>query len=294
MDNRFWAVTCFFNPAGFRRPRENWRTFVGHYAALGVQVLTVECAFGDAPFQLDGHGKIARVRSRSILWQKERLLAHACSLLPDDCDVVLWLDADILYPDDAFVRHTRRELEQHPVCQAFDAALRLFPGQTRFTDRNPEGWPLSPQVSAARLNMQGKDPFSGAIGFAWAARRELLPDLLYQRAVVGAGDYALLSALVGREMPFAGTPFGDDLIGYGGRIGQHHFTLGCVPATICHLYHGELTDRRYADRQQILLSAGYNPAAHLRDNGAAWEWHAPPPGLPESVATYFTSRREDR
>jgi hypothetical protein len=44
----FWAITCYFNPAGYRRRLENYRTF---RQRLKVPLVAVELSFGEE-FQL--------------------------------------------------------------------------------------------------------------------------------------------------------------------------------------------------------------------------------------------------
>jgi hypothetical protein len=67
-----WAVTSYFNPAGFRRRRENYRVFRDR---LAVPLAAVELSF-------NGHFELApqdaeiliQIPGRDVMWQKERLL----------------------------------------------------------------------------------------------------------------------------------------------------------------------------------------------------------------------------
>ena len=49
--------------------------------------------------------------------------------------------------------------------------------------------------------------------------------------------------------------------------------MGVVPGRILHLWHGDLADRRYADREREFRRLGLDPKAHLRhDENGLWEW----------------------
>jgi len=45
-------VTSYFNPQRYRTRRRNYRRFRRGIDAAGLPLLTIECAFGDMPFEL--------------------------------------------------------------------------------------------------------------------------------------------------------------------------------------------------------------------------------------------------
>src|SRR5688500_17208469 len=103
-----WAITCYFNPVGYRRRLENYRTF---RQRLKVPLVTVELSL-DERFQLaSGDADIlVQLQNPSILWQKERLLNVALESLPDGCDKVAWLDCDIVFESYDWAERASRAL----------------------------------------------------------------------------------------------------------------------------------------------------------------------------------------
>ena len=91
------AITCYFNPVGYRRRLENYRIF---RQRLKAPLVTVELSFGGG-FHLSSQDAdiLVQLRSPSILWQKERLLNVALKS-PGRCNKVAWLDCDILFEND--------------------------------------------------------------------------------------------------------------------------------------------------------------------------------------------------
>ena len=81
-----WAITCYFNPVGYRSRLANYRVFRRH---LSVPLVTVELAY-DAEFHLDRDDAeiMIQVRGGDVLWQKERLLNIALAALPRACRTV--------------------------------------------------------------------------------------------------------------------------------------------------------------------------------------------------------------
>jgi hypothetical protein len=90
-----WAVTSYFNPVGYRRRRENYRTFRERLAA---PLATVELSF-NGRFELEPQDAeiLIQIRGRDVMWQKERLLNVAVKALPACCTQVAILDCDVVF-----------------------------------------------------------------------------------------------------------------------------------------------------------------------------------------------------
>ena len=59
-----WIVTAYFNPAGYRTRRANHDLFAQRIVESGLRLLTVECALGEAAFELPESPDVLRVRAR--------------------------------------------------------------------------------------------------------------------------------------------------------------------------------------------------------------------------------------
>jgi len=90
MTNEFWAVTTFFNPARFKSLLNNYFIFKDRLARQGVNLLTVECAFGNDGYEIPSGPNVHRLRSGSVMWQKERMINYGVSKLPPECKYFGW------------------------------------------------------------------------------------------------------------------------------------------------------------------------------------------------------------
>ena len=71
-------------------------------------------------------------------------------------------------------------------------------------------------------------------------------------------------------------------------------TLGAVPGDIAHSWHGSMTQRRYVERWNMLISWGFRPDFIARGPGGMLAWTPfAPEGLKAAVYAYFVGRRED-
>lgn len=223
------------------------------------------------------------------IWNKERLINHAVTLLPPRIDTVAWIDGDLHFHNPDWPEMLKGALTLGPVVQLFSEVIRLDPYGS-VSD--------GPHPCSASWNPSLNQPDPHCPGFAWGARREFFDHGgLYDAEVVGGGDSAT----------FYGW-FGGDWEQYQSRHQIRHYrdwrfrasryVDGCVqyiPGLIVHSWHGDLKNRQYVDRHQILIEEGFNPYEHIRiATEGHWEWTpAAPPRIRERIHEYFASRLED-
>lgn len=306
-----WAITAYFNPAGYRRRGQNYRVF---RQRLTVPLVTVELSFngrfelaaGDADIlvQLDGG---------DVMWQKERLLNVALQHLPPACDTVAWLDCDIVLASDDWAVRARRALERVALVQLFEERHDLPPGaEPDALASLPDAFASAPgafslvgQLQAGRVDLEALTGnelvtrFRTCLGLGWAVRRGLLEGHgLYDASIVGSGDKATVFAALG--MPETATR----ALEMNARRAEHYLAwarpfaaavqgrVGCIPGRVFHLWHGNLADRGYMHRHGLL--ADFDPFTDIAlDARGPWRWSSHKPDLHAALRRYFESRRED-
>ena len=141
-------------------------------------------------------------------------------------------------------------------------------------------------------------------GHAWAVRRTLLERVgFYEAMIVGGGDYVFLQAALGQ---FETVRDGHGWTAPDSPQYRHYLhwaeplhaavqgRIGMVPGDIFNLWHGELLDRRYMPRHQILTAHGFDPDRDIAvDEHGSLRWSSDKPALHEAVRAYFEGRRED-
>ena len=298
-----WVITTYFNPGGYRTKRENYDRFRERINGR-IPLLTVECAFGDAGFELPPARSVVQVRGRDVMWQKERLLNVALERLPASCANVAWLDADVTFENGDWAREAVLRLAHCPVLQLFDRAVRL-PRGALADDGTAEAYPGFAAVAARDPNrlLSGDFAAHGHTGFAWAARRAVLAGRgFYDACIAGSGDHMMAHAFAGDWT----SACVDRIIGTANRHCSYFVAwskgiyqrvranVGFVPGSVLHLWHGEVRDRRYVDRNRELAAFGFDPARDIRVGASGcWEWASTKPELHRWARDYFGQRRED-
>lgn len=189
-----WIITTHYNPAGYVNRRNNYRRFAQPILAAGINLLTVECAFGDDPFELAPSPQVIQVRGVNVMWMKERLLNLAIEHLPAQAAKVAWVDADLLFTNPAWAQQTSNLLEQWPIVQPFQQVVQLAEDPNAAAVHNSFGFAYQYQMRR-RLVSGGH----GTYGYAWAARRDLVERHgIYDAAIANSGDLLWVYAACGR------------------------------------------------------------------------------------------------
>ena len=103
-----WAITSYFNPAGYQRRLANFRQF---RERLAVPLVAVELAYGpDSQLKQGG---------QDVMWQKERLLNLALQSLPDGCKNVAALDCDVIFGTDDWPERATQALRRSVILQPY-------------------------------------------------------------------------------------------------------------------------------------------------------------------------------
>jgi hypothetical protein len=284
-------ITCHYNWFGFERPRHNLRRFLE--VTKGLPVYGVEAQLPGHPMHTRGMPGWQQITADNdqVMMQKECLLNIAAAMVPGHFEALAWVDADILFSNKHWFDQTARALDFFPVVQPFSKAQWLKHDDSVSMER--QGIGKEPDL----LHRCVAHP-----GFAMAARRALWTQRrggLYEHLVVGNGDVGFASAVLGYDQP------GHIVMNPALRAHYDAWAtpvkawikgraMGCVPGTASHLWHGELKDRRYLERNDVLIKT-LDPSIHLThaDNGLLTWTPAAPFGLRYAIRSHFANRRED-
>ena len=295
------VVAVVANPIRWQSRIRLYREFERHMLDSGVRLTTVECAYGDRPYELDANPHINHVpvRSKTIAWNKESMINAGIARLPADWKYVAWIDADITFRKPGWASETVQALQIYDVVQPWSDCYDLGPDddhlQTHraFCRLYKEGRPIVPTGAA---NYEFAHP-----GYAWAATRTALERVggLFDLAALGAGDHHMALGFIGRaaeSMPGGINPNYQRAVLRWQRLATHHIcgNLGYVPGTIEHKWHGSKVLRKYVNRWSILLKHDFDPYEDLKRNTSGLlELAGNKPALHRDIELYMRQRNED-
>jgi hypothetical protein len=310
------VVTCISNPVRFQSRYRLYRDFARHMQDSGVDLYTVECAYGARPFEVTdaNNPRHLQLRTGCEMWHKENLLNLVIARLPSDWEYAAWIDADVHFIRPDWRAETVQQLQHFDIVQLFSEAHDLGPNQHTFARYRSFAHSFSQGIP----RLQGVGYYGGAParrdqsiayyhhpGYAWAIRRSAFDAVggLVDFAVVGEADWIMARAILGEAeqvlYPGISASYRHAILEWQERAVRHlRRNLGYVEGTLLHYWHGPKAQRNYWDRCRILVESAFDPAMHLKrdwqglyqlvDRGDELSLR-----LRDGLRHYFRSRNED-
>ncbi len=298
----FWGITTFFNPQGYKNKLKNYLAFRDSSKRQGLKLLTVELAFDEKPFELGEKDTdiLIQLRTNAVMWQRECLVNIGIKKLPKDCDKFAWVDCDIIFENNNWIKDTSDLLEKYYVIQPFSSATMTSKNSKKINN-------ISVNSAVFKITKEGigiiKDfniEITGHTGFVWAGRKNIFNKFgFYDKCVMGGCDrYMILSfynLLSKKASIFRCQSVVEDVLKWGEKVGQViNGSVFFTPGNIIHLYHGSLKDRRYSVRDIILNKYKFDPRIDVKkDENGILAWNSNKKDFHEIVRKYFWVRNEE-
>jgi hypothetical protein len=294
---RDWAIlSCFWNPAQYRRPVANLGAFLDWCFGNRLPVFFHELVFHDQqPVLPQGHPHVlqSRLLDNGVLFQKESLLtqlAHEVSV-----PKMFFCDCDIVLTDASCFLRAAWLLEHARLVQPFTRAIWTDALGAPFCHKDSTAFAWGGNNRNHCLDPRFYHP-----GFAFGSTREFFRQVgsLYGCPCTGTGDAALFQAALAPLLPapikgqsYYTAPSPSD---WKDRVSQ--FVDGRVAAVagdVRHFYHGTTKARAYDQRHHLLaqFDAGRDLTTDPASGLPVWTEAGRP--LQDAMAAYFHSRDED-
>lgn len=328
--SKFYVITVLSNPIRYRRRYELYWRFAEMCKQAGVNLITVEQAFGNRQFMVTEPNNPYHLQLRSMeeLWHKENMVnlgvKHACSIATDGVREVAWVDADCRStrsPRDWF-EETWHQLQHYEFVQMWENMIDLDvnfnpvgPSQPSFMANyikygtpNPEefrkmqkggtndGYPFGDSTKRSMI--------FGRPGLAWAANLDAFNKVggLIDFAILGAGDWYMAHGLVGSlekaRSEYAEGPYMSKMLNWQAKAERWiKRDVGYVPGTVYHDWHGQKANRYYGTRGKILSQCQYNPDTDIKYDAFGMiqleTWDERQMNLRDKLRAYNRARSDD-
>lgn len=289
-------ITCFFNPANYIQNLNNYFKFKKYIQNLNYPLYTVELSFKDQPNQLFDEEYTLKIKTNDILWHKERLLNIIFKKLPKKYEKIIWVDCDVFYKDNTWIDKTSDLLNYNKIVQPFSKCTYLDKlGNLTSNERFGLFYGYKNNLKEFRVWKYNS-------GFVWASRREFFEKFgLFDRGILGSGD-GFMAHTFTKNLTFdlyvERFKWNNDIvrdylnwslpvIDYVGD------SINYLDLEVYHNWHGNLKNRKYLQRAEILRN--FNPFTMLKeDENGVWNWtDLVDDEIKNKVINYFQERKED-
>lgn len=324
----FHVICMISNPARYQSRYELYFKFAEQMERAGLNLWTVEIAFGNRPHIVTSacNPRHLQLRSEHELWHKENALNLLVQRMPyHSCRYIAWVDADVEFQHwdgrKAWWLETMQQLQHYQVVQLFSQCVDM--NYDREVMKVHQGFAYN-YVNGKPMGV-GKGYGHSHPGFAWACRREAWDAMggLIDWAILGAGDNHMAWGMIGRiresvtthsflskrvpprnfehwaQMTALHESYLKRLDAWQARAERYlRRRIGYVPGIIHHYFHGSKLNRQYQNRWEILRNNRFNPDIdiardyqglyQLVDHGSARSMK-----LRDDIMRYFRQRNED-
>ncbi len=297
------ALVCaYFNPNHYKSRYVNYMSFITGIRNSKIRHLTIEAAFGEDEFELSNSPNIIKVRARDVMWQKEALLnIGAKKLIKEGYKKIIFADADVIFLDKEWPDKISKALDKHDVCQCFSTYSH--------NEKNDFGAISKLYRTKNWNNLKGEEKYLHP-GFIWAFKASVLENIgyLYEKSILGGGDSLIFFAVIKNVFP-------ERFIDYFPKYSERNLSerskkdyliwaeklssiindkVGFVDIEILSLWHGDLKNRKYQERNKILIENQFDPDNDVKkDENGCLKWTSDKKKLHSEIREYFISRNED-
>jgi hypothetical protein len=228
------------------------------------------------------------------LWHKENMINVGVEkLLPFDWKYFAWIDADIEFLSKSWANDAIKLLNTDV------DIIQLFK-ECNFLNKNNEidiiYTSLAYHINTCKyLEIKYYTP-----GYAWAIKRSAYEQInkLVDFCIIGSGDSIMAYSIINNvQLFFNNKNISQDFIDICLKYQENikNLNISYINGNINHYYHGNLTNRKYLDRWQILTNNNFNFNLHITYNndGIIIPTNSCPTQLLEDIFNYFKERNED-
>jgi hypothetical protein len=282
-----WCVTAFFAPFESELRYRNFAIFAQSMLDAGVNLLTVELLYPWTTRRLPRLGQIVTLEAADVLWHKEAMINHGFSLLPESCDIAMFMDCDLIFEDTSWVERLQERMKQFDVIQCFQTCHLLPEGHVSKNDSSIHSFD---SIVYHQAKHPEKELSLGMFpGGSWAFKApHFRNNPLYDRAPFGIIDRIFADCMLGTldksmHMEMLTPAHQEDVLLW--NQSQLPKKTTYLPVDVLHLWHGD--DRNYLHTWDLLKEHDFDPCADLEKRDGVYQWSSQKPELHQLTLEHF-------
>jgi len=297
IDNTLHIITVISNICEFRRRWDLMNQFIERTQQYdNIKLYIVELAYGNKDFKITSANNPSHLQLRTeyALWHKENMINLGIrKLLPADWKAVAWIDGDIEFENPNWVIDTLKVLTEFDIVQLFTTCFDLDENEIPMSIWQSFGYKYCHGEKFSHI--RGINYWH--TGYAWACTKKYYEKVggLYDKGILGSGDYIMCQGYFFKPVfgNYSLEFFKNSVVSYITNLSD--IKIGYIPTNIKHYFHGSKVNRKYVERNSILIKYNYNPDIHIQYNeeGVLIPTFNMPKEFLIDIYNYFNERNED-
>jgi hypothetical protein len=237
-----------------------------------------------------------QLKSHTPLWHKENMINMGVKyLLPSNYKAFAWIDGDVEFENNNWALDTLKILNgSKDIVQLFSHCVDMDKDNTTLNLFQGFGYNYCKNKKYSSKKLDYWHP-----GFAWAITRKAYEKIgnLFQLGILGSGDNIVALSLIGKVEMIINEKYNIEyknaILDYQKKLKT--LRLGYVPGVIRHYFHGKKANRKYVERNEVLIKHNYSPKTYLTtdEKGILIPTDCFTEEFKENIMNYFRERKED-
>jgi hypothetical protein len=316
IESKLNVICVVSNPCNFKRRIFLAKLFIKEMMTnQDINLYLVECIYprlGESQkyhITEENNPNHLRVEADTILWTKENMINLAVEkLLPKDYKAFAFIDADLYFTNKNWADETLRVLNDVDIIQPYTIGYKLDKNNKIntngiFFSKCYAHFKSETEILLYLYNNKIPQKNSHFVeGWAWVFTRKAYEQIggLFDLGIVGSGDTILHNSLISDDYMFKSVMFNRCSKDFIQKLFEYRhkckgLKIGYINNVIYHFYHGDIKNRKYLNRWDILVNNNYSPSIHLKKNkyGMYEGTELFSDKFKTDIETYFKERNED-
>jgi len=285
--------------------KKNLDLFISNYSKrANLKIVLCEGVYNEElPDYSDKIFKHLKFKLKSILWVKENLINLAVKNLPNDAEFIAWSDRDIYFLNPLWVEDTIEKLKVYDIIQPWSEVIHLNSSYNlNFISKQKSNLSFSNKsvLSGAIDHKNHESKISTSTGQIWAINKSFYKKIekINDTEIIGGADSIIANFCVLKDPNYEKILNGkttaklkNSWVLYKEKFKDIKYSY--VDGLIIHYWHGDLKDRKYSERSDVLMSLNYNPDEDISyDENGVLQFTEKGKRLEIPIKEYFEARRE--
>lgn len=287
------VALCYFNPIGYKNPKENLKIVLDIYEQSKIPYFLIELVYPNQQPSINKATKV--VHANTITFSKENLWNLLEKEIPDQYSKIIFIDADIKFSNPNWFNLCSEKLDNYDIIQPMDVVYRDL--ENKYTEYIEVPIQNCTYSVAHMIELTGKaSSVEHHPGYGIGIRREIFHKIngFFEYGFCGNGDTLFWMSISN----FYSYSAGDFLLTrkdiakkyYKYKINAINYTIkiGAVFDNMSiHLFHGTLKDRKYVDRTRYAIKNNQTDNFYHNEDGVLEMKND------DSIYQYLLDREED-
>lgn len=299
IEEKLHVITVVSNPCNFKIKYKLTNEFMKRMETEpNVIVYLVELVYGDQPFEVtkSTNKRHLQVRTDTApLWHKENMINLGVRhLLPPNWKAMAWIDADIEFDSTHWALDTLKVLNcGRDFVQLFSHCIDMDFNKQIMNTFTSFGYQYTKNFK------KGNGQHYWHPGFAWACNRKAYDKMggIFEEGILGSADNIMCHTFIKKAQDSLKKGISQDYFDFvvNFQNKMQGITLGYIPGSIRHFFHGKKENRNYYGREDILIKYQFNPYTFIEKDsrGLLIPTKNCPKEFLDDIMDYFKGRNED-